>query len=390
MEIKEAEAQCQWSVPVNGDSLIQLKDGRILFYYFRQNYRFSLYNEKTFNKIFEIDLYEIMEKYQKEKLENKEKNKEEKDNINEDDEDLFYGSIKYNDYSEYNEYKNGIKELDNGSVLVGRNNYLIEFNFHEKTYDYKIVKEIFGTILDVNELPDKRIIIITNRNIIIFNRENGEYIIHKKYQFKNNWRIIPQESRNRYYGEFKQYYSSYVLPNDRLLLNSFSTELDYHGGCGTHPPQEFSNSKIIFIDLKNFEEIKSTDTFGIDAKHIVLDKIIVIQAGTKVIIFDINTLEIIKNITLKRDYGYMYKFDNKYLITISEEEDDNKLTIYKYQENDLVKHCIIRSNISFKKTIGWNGYTIIGYNNKFLFTLKNQKVIVLSHKIIYVLQLNID
>ena len=388
METKEAELQC--SSKVEGDSLIQLKDGRILFYYFRENNTLSLYNEKTFLKILEIDLYELIEKYAKEELEKKEKNKEKKeegkDKINED-EDIFYEKRKY---QSINSYKNCIKELDNGSVLIGRNNHLIELIFHEKTYDYKVVKELDDTIVDVNELSDKRIIVITNDNIIIFNRENGDYIMNKEYPIKNNWKIISQESRSRFYGKFKQYFSSYVLPNDRLLLNSFSTELSYHGGCGTHPPQEFSNSKIIFIDLKTFEEIKSTDTFGIDAKHIVLDKIIVIQAYKDIIIFDINTLEIIKKIKLKRDDGYMYKFDNKYLITISEEEENNDLTIFKYQENDLVKHCVVQANISFEKTIGWNGYTIIGYNNKLLFTLKNKKVIILSHNKIYSLQLSID
>ena len=386
MEKKEAQLLC--SSTVEGDSLIQLKDGRILFYNFREEYNFSLYNEKTFQKILEIDLYDLINKYEKEKLENKGKD-EEKDNSNEDEIDS-YQSGKYRGYNNDNKYKNSLKELYNGSVLVGRNNYLIEFIFHEKTYDYKVIKELDCIISDVNELSDKRILVIVDENIIIFKRENGDYIIDKKYPIKNNWRIKSIESTSRFYGKFRQYFSSYVLPNDKLLLNSFSTELDYHGGCGTHPPQEFSNSKIIFIDLKNFEEIKSTDTFGIDAKHIVLDKIIVIQAYRDIIIFDINTLEIIKNIKLKRNDGYMYKYDNKYLITISEDEDNNNLTIYKYVENNLIKHCKIKVNISFEKTIGWNGYTIIGYNNKLLYTLKNKKVIVLSHDKIYALQLTLD
>ena len=394
MELKEVEAQCECSSTVQGDSLIQLKDGKILFYYFRERYHLDLYNEKTFKKILEIDLCDLIKKYEKEKEELKktEKKTEEKDIINEDEfeEEFLCLGRHFINYDLYNEYKNCIKELDTGSVLVGRNNYLIEFIFHEKTYDYKVIKEIYNNIVDLNELSDKRIMIITYGNIIILNRENGKCIVNKKYPIKHNWGIVSQESRDKYFGDFKQYFSTYVLPNDRLLLNSFSTEYDYHGGCGTHPPQEFSYSKIIFIDLKNFEEIKSTETFGIDAKHIVLDKIIVIQAGTTVVIYDINTLEIIKNTKLQKDYGYMYKFYNKYLITISKYEENNDLTIYKYQENDLVKHCKIKTNIAFRKTIGWNGYTITGYNNKFLFTLKNKKVIVLSHNKIYVFQLNID
>ena len=123
------------------------------------------------------------------------------------------------------------------------------------------MKKIDINILDINEISNNRLIIITNIKILILKKENSEYIIINEYQINNNWKIIPMSATHRYYGGFKQYFSSYVLHNDKLLLNSFSTELRYNGWCGTHPPTEFSNSKIIFIDLKNFEEISSTETF---------------------------------------------------------------------------------------------------------------------------------
>ena len=150
----------------------------------------------------------------------------------------------------------------------------------------------------------------------------------KEYPIKNTWKIIPVSSKHRFFGKFNQYYSSELLPNNRLLLNSFSTELSYNGGCGTHPPQEFSHSKIIFINTDNFEEIKITDLFKTDIKYFELDNIIVIQYYIYLLIYDINSLELIKNCELVERQHYMYKYDDKYLITISEEEKSNNINIY--------------------------------------------------------------
>ena len=69
---------------------------------------------------------------------------------------------------EKNKNKNCIKELNNGLILIGRNNYLIELNLHEDKYDYKIIKKFDNIISDINELSDKGIIVITNKKIIIF------------------------------------------------------------------------------------------------------------------------------------------------------------------------------------------------------------------------------
>ena len=118
-----------------------------------------------------------------------------------------------------------------------------------------------ANILDINEILNNRLIIVNNINILILKKENLEYIIINEYSINNNWKIISMSETHRYYGDFRQYFSSFVFPNDKLLLNSFSTELRYNGWCCIHPPTEYSNSKIIFIDLKSFEEISSTETF---------------------------------------------------------------------------------------------------------------------------------
>ena len=388
------EAQIIFSKTVNGDSILQLKDGSLLFYYFRSKYGISIYNEKSFQKIFAINILKAIKKYENDNVIGEDdKSKEEQDSNDQEDEDeeeyFERRRFMYED-SEDTKRKNSIKELSNGVILIGRDNYLIELKLKEKDYEVKIVNKLNDIILDINELPDHRIIVITDNNIILFNQEKGEYNIKQQYPVKANWKIVAVSSTERFYGNFHQYYSSEILPNNRLLLNSFSTELSYNSGCGTHPPYEFSYSKIIFIDTKNFEEIKSTKLFEIDAKHIVLDNVILIQDYKNLLIYDINSLELIKNTKLFERMHYMYRFDDKYFVTVSLDEERNDLLVYKNQNNDVIEYCGFRTKISFEKIIGWNHYPIRGYNDKFLFTLKDKRVIILCHNNLYALQLSLE
>ena len=388
------EAQIIFSKTVNGDSILQLKDGSLLFYYFRSKYGISIYNEKSFQKIFAINILKAIKKYENDNVIGEDgKSKEEQDSNDQEDEDeeeyFERRRFMYED-SEDTKRKNSIKELSNGVILIGRDNYLIELKLKEKDYEVKIVYKLNDIILDINELPDHRIIVITDNNIILFNQEKGEYNIKQQYPVKANWKIVAVSSTERFYGNFHQYYSSEILPNNRLLLNSFSTELSYNSGCGTHPPYEFSYSKIIFIDTKNFEEIKSTELFEIDAKHIVLDNVILIQDYKNLLIYDINSLELIKNTKLFERMHYMYRFDDKYFVTVSLDEERNDLLVYKNQNNDVIEYCGFRTKITFEKIIGWNHYPIRGYNDKFLFTLKDKRVIILCHNNLYALQLSLE
>ena len=388
------EAQIIFSKTVNGDSILQLKDGSLLFYYFRSKYGISTYNEKSFQKIFAINILKAIKKYENDNVIGEDgKSKEEQDSNDQEDEDeeeyFERRRFMYED-SEDTKRKNSIKELSNGVILIGRDNYLIELKLKEKDYEVKIINKLNDIILDINELPDHRIIVITDNNIILFNQEKGEYNIKQQYPVKANWKIVAVSSTERFYGNFHQYYSSEILPNNRLLLNSFSTELSYNSGCGTHPPYEFSYSKIIFIDTKNFEEIKSTELFEIDAKHIVLDNVILIQDYKNLLIYDINSLELIKNTKLFERMHYMYRFDDKYFVTVSLDEERNDLLVYKNQNNDVIEYCGFRTKITFEKIIGWNHYPIRGYNDKFLFTLKDKRVIILCHNNLYALQLSLE
>ena len=106
------------------------------------------------------------------------------------------------------------------------------------------------------------------------------------------------------------------------------------------------------MNISNFEEIKTKELIT-DNKYIKLENIIIVQSYINLYIYDINSLELIKTLKLKREnhYIYMYKYDIQYLITISIDEADNWIDIYKKQNNDVIKHGSIKTNIPFKKNI---------------------------------------
>ena len=382
----EKEAEVMFSNEVSGDLLTQLKDGTIIFYYFRDDPSLQIYNGKTFQKLIEIDLELPIKKYIKEK-QNKNKNNEDK---SDNKETLIEEDYEY--YPRYN-YKKGnisIKELNNGVILIGISHYLIQTKSVLNIEEYKVVTELNENILNINELPNNKIIIITTNAINVFNASNNEYIKASKYPIKDNWRIESVSSTSRWYGEFNQYFSSYILPNDRLLLNSFSTEMDYNGGCGTHPPREFSFSKIVFIDTKNFEEIGITKTFHNAAKYLVLENVIVFQTYKNIIIYDINSFKIIKEIEGRQNFDYFYRYDDQYLIGISKLERQNDLYIYKLDNNEIFEYCVIKVKNTFDEIRGWNHYAVRGFNNKFLYTLKDKRIVIICHDKLYLLKINLD
>ena len=381
--MEQKELQIMFSEEIYGDILLQLKDGKIIFYYFRGEGNIYIYNEKSFQKLFEINLYKDSMNSQNENshksIERENKIENTLTNIYDY---LFAPKKKYRNKS----IKNSIKELDNGFILIGSGINLYELNLKEKSYDLKIVKQFKNNILDINEFSEKRIIVITDKNIIILNNTEKEYIIQNQYLIHDNWKITPLSSKSRFHGDFHQYYYSYVLPNNRLLLNSFSTEEGRFSKCGTHPPKEYSQSKFILIGLNNFNEIKSTEDFKTHARYIVLENRIIIQTNNNFIIYDIDSLEIIKNIKFNNFYDYIYKYDEQYLILLSEEEKDNNLYFFKIQDNDSIKFFKFKVSLQFHQYI-YHSYPILEYNNKFMLTLKDKRIIILCHDKIYILKL---
>ena len=327
---------------------------------------------KTFQTLYKIFLDEIMEKYIKE-------TKKEIDTI---EKYLYYI---------YSPKENiSIKELNEGPILIGYNKYLMEVKLNDKNYEGKVISKIDGIILNINELPDKKIIVITNKDIKIYIKESDKYIFKTFYLFKDNWKLKP--TSNSYYTKYKefyQYFSSYILPNNKFLLNSFSTESSSHSGY-IPLTREFSNSKIIFIDLNNFEEITSTEIFNYNSKYIITENNIYIQTYENILIYNINTLELEKNIKLDSFDVNIYKYDEQDLISLSNKNDENYLTIIKIGKNIFNKYKLINPVVSFKGKSLWEINKVIGPHKKYLYTLKNKKVIFIWLNKIYIFRINTD
>ena len=82
----------------------------------------------------------------------------------------------------------------------------------------------------------------------------------------------------------------------------------------------------------------------------------------------------------------MYKYDDEHLILLSKEKMEYNLIILKAQNNDLIKHCIIKTKLKFTKNY-IRGYSVNAYNDKFIFTLKDKRIIVLCYHKMYVVKL---
>jgi len=367
------EAQIIMKAKIEADTVIQLKDGRLLFYYFREAYDIYVYSEKTFEKLFEINLenlkYEIMNKFEG----NKEKNSNQKYNAEgeEDDYTLLFNARRN---------KNSIKELDNGLVLIGRDKYLIELNLHKKNYDYKLAKLLDDDILEINQLSDKRIMVCTTKKIILFERKNEEYIFKEEYQHSCFWKL----SEEVFSSNINLYFFSYELPNNRLLLNSLLIQ-NRHRGCLFGGMIEYSKSKIIFIDLKNFKNILSTEGFNGGAENIILENEIVIQSFEGLTIYDINSLEPIKVIKCQKGLGFLYKFDRNHLIASSVSDEKNNLVIYKIENKDLVKQYVIRANL-FKRILPQKNKRMIG-GCEFIFLLRDKRIMISYYEKIYLFEM---
>ena len=362
--IPKIDAEFLFKAKIYVNSIIQLKDGKLLMFCFSCLYTIYIYNEKTFQKLFEIDLYESISEYEKRR------------------------GIDFKDW--YNKNKNSIKELSSGLILIGRNKYLIELNIKRKEYKLKIVKTLDNIILDINELSDKRIIVITDEKILILKTEDEEYIIKEEYLIKKNWKMKCHSLEDKSYSRFRQYYTSNELPNNRLLLNSFSFERQkIKSRCLILPPIDLLNSKIILIDLNNFEEIKSTEIFDSHVNITIMENIIIIQSIKRIYIHDINSFKLIQNDLYSKRYGIIFKFNKEYVISFCDEDKENKSLIFsKIEDNYLVKYGKIIKD-SLKKLNSWDFGETIKYG-KYILILKNRRIIILNDCKIIILQLDKD
>ena len=93
-------------------------------------------------------------------------------------------------------------------------------------------------------------------------------------------------------------------------------------------------------------------------------------------LYDINSLELIKNIEFPGEFGFLYKFDNKYLFSHSQNIDEKSLTIYNIEKNKFIKQFEIESiffNYLTPLYFKW-----ISRYNKFLFALKDKRIIIIT------------
>jgi len=376
------EAQLILNERIKGDTIIQLKDGKLIFYYYEEDYDFWVYNEKTFQLLFEINIKNLIHRFE---INNEKNNNNKLEDIKKEIENIKKENLLLllnNKYCETSN-KNSVKELHNSLILIARNKYLIELNLHKKNYDYKLANQLDDDILEINELSDKRIMVITTQNIILLGRKNEEYIFKEKYKLKNNWKF----SREVLLIDNSHYFFSYELPNNRLLLNSLFRKVKYSDGCIIDENIEVYSSKIIFIDLKNFEEILSTEPFDNDAKYIVLENEIVIHSYESLIIYDINSLKpikVIKNDKKLRNL-YLYKFDKRHLIAYSVNKEKNSIIIYKIENKDLVKHYEVRAK-SFDRIFGWSSDKMIGGDN-FIYLLRDKRIIIRIYGYIFLFEI---
>ena len=91
----------------------------------------------------------------------------------------------------------------------------------------------------------------------------------------------------------------------------------------------------------------------------------------------------------------MYKYDEQHLILFYINRDNYrekgkiKLNILKIQDNDLVKRCVFKKTLKFNQRCN-RGYPIDDYNDKFLFTLKDKRIIVIFCHGMYLLRVFLD
>ena len=125
-------------------------------------------------------------------------------------------------------------------------------------------------------------------------------------------------------------------------------------------------------DKNTCEEITSCEKIDNDTKYIILENAIIIQSYENLIIYDINTLNIIKKIKAIKEYDFMYQLDKQNLIAISNDKKDNYLKIYKIENNDLIEFCNINCPL-FKKIFKYHYFHM---NDQKIFVLRDKKILI--------------
>ena len=159
--------------------------------------------------------------------------------------------------------------------------------------------------------------------------------------------------------------------------------------CGHALSINFSASKIIFIDLTNFEKITSTEIFNRKAEHIVLKNNIIIQVDDKITIYDINSLKIVKKINLPQIYGKIEKIYDENLIVFSKVDKGEKIiVIYTIENNDLIEKYKVKGNLNIMIPDYTDYYGAKLYNRYYLLALKDKRIIIFHRNSMNIIRIN--
>ena len=193
-----------------------------------------------------------------------------------------------------------------------------------------------------------------------------------------------------------QFYSSYILPKNKLLLKSFSTKIIYSYGCVIDSPKEYSNSKIISLSLNDFKEIASTKTFDIIINPIILKNAIIFYDSHKfyldkyiINIIDIESFKTINKIEIEnKQIHKLDKLNDEHLIIIYKpsERKDYIFSIYKVENYDLIKLNEFYLNFGILFVFERDESSILG-NDKLIYILKDKRIILLYTYNYYLIKL---
>ena len=153
---------------ISANSILQLKDGKLLFFFSNGGNNIIFYSQKTFQKIYELELDKLIKKLEEdEKIEFDEEEDDDKKPLN-----------RFRFFRKFSGNFGGqiiIKETKNDLILIGFNKYLIEFNAHENIYSSKVVKKFNKKIKDIAIISDEKLIIIAKDNIKEVIKEKEKY-----------------------------------------------------------------------------------------------------------------------------------------------------------------------------------------------------------------------
>lgn len=309
---------------------------------------------------------------------------------------LLTKNFNWKDLISFKESKNlncitSIKEIKNRKILIcAEELYVAPINPKFKEKIKKITIPNGEKILDTIELKNGKIFGISSQSIFEIKIEQNVEIL-QLFKMPQKWLIKSFESRDRFYSRFKQYMNVYELPNNRLLINSHSTEMSHNGGCGTHPPYEVSINKMYIIDLENFQILHEFQKLTSEINIIILDKYICIiyyyryHMKNIIDIYSIDDYKLIKKIEDRFEKNYIIPIDNNKIISMSEKEKKNDLIIYDLSNINDIKYKIFKGDFIKFKTKHYNGiYEVRNTKNKSICILKNGSLFIICHGLIYI------